>query len=1009
MRKFTFTMVLMLSIIFATAQKQSGVPCPVSVVDYDGNSYNTLYLGGRCWMKENLRTTHYADGKEATGYHANYNKDNDATYGLLYSWKTAKGFERGKQGICPEGWYLPSDWEWQQLEIAAGLDEKEANDMGLRGNFAPNIRNTTGWRSQSADNLPSYLQNDIPVRECLSCNTTGFSALPAGEGDEYYFSRGAFFWTGTEFDNSIALCRQVWYNSSMVYRKKAKKDRHFSVRCVSVLEEDDGKEGVAYNSTNENEKASSESGHLSSEDETSEEEPVIEKANTSDTLAVYDNGFVLHKLWTSTANDNVVSVVMSEPGEGVYRGLLYLRNVKQPTDILNSHSIDCQHLAGGYERYDEEYGDYIERISYCSPSDWGTIAKTWECPKWRKITDEEEKYDKRLYIVQQQQGIAYYYKTSFTFYKDGTGYQTFTVAPELIAQQIRTGYSNGLSGDDRRTGSSIRGGYKFTIDGTAKTKFKWEINKDHYLLAITYDSEPSVTTSAAMTDKFENVYPANRAQHIAQSKKDLTTNPEVREWKQKVAQGLKILAQQGKFRLYEIELISNHTLRLLPMWVEDGEPVPGETWTDFFSKDAENFFIPNDEEFMKLLDPNTLVQYETAEQKSARLEEEKIRIAEEQRIAEEKRQEEQRIAEEKKRVQESLSAITSTCTSVFEKLQKCISEKTGYYDFSTMNDNIFNHFDFSTLLSAEETTPANKATVLQYKLYPWLPLSNFHLDSVEVNSSGNVCAWNTLNRKESPKNVFDTYLRLRLVFDKDFTILTDSIQYDTKLSRDNSEKKYDLREQVMEKDQLLLGKKKNVPFIVKAYLNYQKANQISVKKHYQQSDPDIQLFTVYQDLYLAIANLREHSIEKQQFISAYAGKTHADVVKVMESFMKQKESELLPEKEIQDLIEVLGVISDTEEACLDFLMNRRIVEENHQQILLKKKTCKNIVAAYEKHFKLLDQLWKPSEKTDKLQVERKLQCDVLQLINGGDAAASDKTAKSMKGASIEEIIKTLNQ
>jgi len=1002
MKNFTIIFFLLLSELSLLAQNAPNNPCSVSVSDYDGHRYNTIYIGGRCWMKENLRTTHYADGTKASYIHANYSKDNDSIYGLLYDWQTVKGIERGKQGLCPNGWYLPSDWEWQQMEIDAGLEEKQANSMEGRGNFAPNIRNTTGWISESANNLPSYLQNDIPdyMKKCLSCNSSGFSALPAGEGDEYDFSRGAFFWTGTEFDNSSALCRQVWYNSSMVYRKKAKKDRHFSVRCVSMLEDE---EKIAYNSTDE--KASSELGHLSSEDETSEEEPVFEKANTSDTLAVYDNGFVLHKLWTSTVNNNIVSVVMSEPGEGVYRGLLYLRNVQQPTDILHQSSIDCQHLAGGYERFDEEYGDYIERITYCSTSDWGTIAKTWECPTWQKITDEEEKYDKRLYIVQQQQGLSYYYKTSISFNKDGTGYQTFTVAPEMIAQQIRTGYSNGLSGEDRRTGSSIRGGYKFTINGTAKTKFKWEINKDHYLLAITYDSEPSVTTSAAMTDKFENVYPANRAQHIAQSKQDLSTNPEVKEWNEKVAQGLKILAQQGKFRLYEIELISNHTLRLLSMWVEGGEPVPGETWTDFFSKDAENFFIPNEEEFMKLLDPNTLVQYETAEQKSARQEEEKKRIAEKQRIAEEKRQEEIRIAEEKKRAQESLSAVTTACTSVFKELQKCISEKTGYYDFSTMNDNIFNHFEFSTLLSAEEATPANKATILQYKLYPWLPLSNFHLDSVEVDLAGNICALNTLNRKESPKNVFDTYLTLRLPFANNSTILTDSISYKTQLWQDNSEKKYDMREQMMVKDQLLLGNyKKIAPFVVKAYLNYQKKHQISVKKHYLQSDPDIQLFTVYQDLYLAIANLREHSIEKQQFINAYAGKAHADVVKVLESFMKQKESELLPEKEIQDLIEILGVISDTEEACLDFLMNRRIIENNHQQISAKKKTCKYIVDAYEKHFKSLDQSWNPSEKQDKLQAERKLQCSVIALVNSNDAASLDKTAKSMKNASVEEII-----
>ena len=46
----------------------------------------------------------------------------------------------------------------------------------------------------------------------------------------------------------------------------------------------------------------------------------FEPANTSDTLAVYDNGYILHKLWTSTLSKNLVSVVMSEPKEGVYRG-----------------------------------------------------------------------------------------------------------------------------------------------------------------------------------------------------------------------------------------------------------------------------------------------------------------------------------------------------------------------------------------------------------------------------------------------------------------------------------------------------------------------------------------------------------------------------------------------------------------------------------------------------------------------------------------------------------------
>jgi len=34
------------------------------VTDYDGNIYHIVQIGNQCWMRENLRTTHYADGNE---------------------------------------------------------------------------------------------------------------------------------------------------------------------------------------------------------------------------------------------------------------------------------------------------------------------------------------------------------------------------------------------------------------------------------------------------------------------------------------------------------------------------------------------------------------------------------------------------------------------------------------------------------------------------------------------------------------------------------------------------------------------------------------------------------------------------------------------------------------------------------------------------------------------------------------------------------------------------------
>ena len=32
-----------------------------TVTDYDGHVYATVQLGNQCWMRENLRVTHYAD------------------------------------------------------------------------------------------------------------------------------------------------------------------------------------------------------------------------------------------------------------------------------------------------------------------------------------------------------------------------------------------------------------------------------------------------------------------------------------------------------------------------------------------------------------------------------------------------------------------------------------------------------------------------------------------------------------------------------------------------------------------------------------------------------------------------------------------------------------------------------------------------------------------------------------------------------------------------------------
>lgn len=977
MKRIILAVLVTLSAAWLTAQNPIINNCPEQVKDYDGNTYNVVRIGNLCWMKENLRTTCYSDGEKV-----DFERTGRSVTGYLYTWNVAKGKERGKYGICPDGWYLPSDWEWQQMEIDAhAVDRSSANKMGARGFCAVRLCDKKGWETAS------YYPYGAGNSNSSECNQTGFSAVPSGKIGAYESSRYANFWTSTEFNKNDALIRQLYYYSPYVYRKKEKKDNVYSVRCVQQPEHID----TLANSVKEK---NTDSQIDAKRGEVKKKTP--QKANTSDTLAIFDNGYVLHKLWTSPTK-NVVSVVMSQP-EGVYRGLLYVRNITNPSDIVNQKTIDCQHLAGAFEID----GKITDKVIFATEEEWSSIVKTWDDNKLHKVKDDEM-FDSRFHFIRQ---YVPYYHTSFTFSADGKGFQTVSGKSTVYATLINTSYSNGLSGIDRRTGSSVRGGYSYTTEGTAKNNFTWEIRDGHLILV--FGNSPTANVTVTMTDKFEKVHQSNRQQMIAQAKRDMSSNPELAEQKKNVTNALKILSGSD-IRVYQIMVISQHTLRLIPAYFDNNNTLQyADDWIDLYSNDAENMFLPSVERLVVLADTNFLRPYESDSQREERLLKEK-KIEEEKRIAEEKKKEEEiRIAEEKRRLQELQPSVSLTCTSIFEKLQKCISEKTGYYDFSTMNDNVFQHFDFSTVLSAEEATSANKATVLLCKLYPWLPLSNFQVDSIEVDSNGNVYALNTLNRNESPKNVFDTYLTLRLPFANNFAILIDSISYKTQQWQDNSEKKYDMREQMMVKDQLLLGNyKKIAPFVVKAYLNYQKKHQISVKKHYQQSDPEIHIFTMHQYLYLTIANLREHSIEQQQFISTYAGKTHTDVVKVLKSFIKQKESELLPEKGIQDLIELSGVISDTEEKCLDFLMNRRIIEENHKQISSKKKTCKYIVDAYEKHFKSLDQSWHLSEKNDKLARERELQRKVLALINRNNVSELNAKAKQIRKENIEVMIERL--
>lgn len=211
-----------------------------TVTDIDDHIYKTVTIGKQIWLAENLRVTRYRNGDPipyvtdnnewynlTTGAYCHYDHDTSyvATYGRLYNWYAVAD----SRGIAPEGWHVPSDEEWKQLEMYLGMSRAEADRRGgMRGTNEGGKLKTTGtieagtglWYSPNRD----------------ATNESGFSALPAGYRqylgwfDALHYR--ARFWSSTESDSINAWDRWLDWSSGYVGRDGYSKNYGLSVRCV---------------------------------------------------------------------------------------------------------------------------------------------------------------------------------------------------------------------------------------------------------------------------------------------------------------------------------------------------------------------------------------------------------------------------------------------------------------------------------------------------------------------------------------------------------------------------------------------------------------------------------------------------------------------------------------------------------------------------------------------------------------------------------------------------------
>jgi len=193
-----------------------GEPCPgIPTVAYEGRIYNTVLIGDRCWLKENLNVGTMINGNEEMTDNSlieKYCYDNDIAncneYGALYQWDEMMQYTttQGVQGICPADWHIPTYNELQTLTVM----------VNFNGNSLKAVGQGTG--------------------NGAGTNTSGFSALLSGYRDHngYFTNLGSYthFWSSTENYATHSFSMFVFDNNKKIWNSNSSKENGYSIRCI---------------------------------------------------------------------------------------------------------------------------------------------------------------------------------------------------------------------------------------------------------------------------------------------------------------------------------------------------------------------------------------------------------------------------------------------------------------------------------------------------------------------------------------------------------------------------------------------------------------------------------------------------------------------------------------------------------------------------------------------------------------------------------------------------------
>jgi len=237
-RSFIITLTGIICTLFLSCEKKEEFPKVYgTVTDRDGIIYNTVSIGLQVWMTENLRTTHFNDGTPILylAEDSSWSSNTQLTY-YGYCWYDNDSSNRGKYGalykitlatsglLCPDGWHIPTNSEWDDLTTYLG------GDLVAGGKLKDS--STIYWKSPNVG----------------ATDESSFTALPGGyrDGDGTFSGIGdSGFWFSSSIYHSSSVMQES-HNSLLRwgYRLGFDNDEFivdtyntinspgFSVRCI---------------------------------------------------------------------------------------------------------------------------------------------------------------------------------------------------------------------------------------------------------------------------------------------------------------------------------------------------------------------------------------------------------------------------------------------------------------------------------------------------------------------------------------------------------------------------------------------------------------------------------------------------------------------------------------------------------------------------------------------------------------------------------------------------------